>query len=165
MGPSPTPRRPGSPTWPRWRRSPGTMCRPAPASDSGASRQRSASASRRLTAWSRIRQRTHYPTLGGRCWTRCVVNWRPGSLLPPPVGTGRTSPECSHGCSPSPTAPWNGVASSALCRASAGFALCHRPLHHPVTERFHASSESGRLPLGVGGYKAEFAVSDELPIG
>ena len=33
------------------------------------------------------------------------------------------------------------------------------------TATAHASSESGRLPLGVGGYKAEFDVSDELPIG
>ena len=56
-------------------------------------------------------------------------------------------------------------ANSALCRASAGFALCHRPLQQPVAERFHAYSESGRLPLGVGGYKAETDVSDELPIG
>ena len=56
-------------------------------------------------------------------------------------------------------------ANSPFCRASAGFALCHRPLHHPVAERFHASSESGRLPLGVGRYKTEFDVSDELPIG
>ena len=27
-------------------------------------------------------------------------------------------------------------ANSTFCRASAGFALCHRPLHHRVTERF-----------------------------
>ena len=56
-------------------------------------------------------------------------------------------------------------ANSASCRASAGFALCHRPHHPPVAERFRASSESGRLPLGVGRCRAEFDVSDELPIG
>lgn len=33
------------------------------------------------------------------------------------------------------------------------------------TATTHASSESGCLPHGVGGYKAEFDVSDELPIG
>ena len=32
------------------------------------------------------------------------------------------------------------------------------------TATAHASSESGRLPLGVGGYNAEFDVSDELPM-
>ncbi len=35
-------------------------------------------------------------------------------------------------------------ASSAFCRASAGFALCHRPLHHCVTERFHALKAFGQ---------------------
>ena len=34
-------------------------------------------------------------------------------------------------------------ANAALCRASAGFALCHGPLHHRVTERFSSSLSAG----------------------
>ena len=29
-------------------------------------------------------------------------------------------------------------ANSAFCQASAAFTACHRPLHHPMTERFHS---------------------------
>ena len=51
-------------------------------------------------------------------------------------------PAAFSGCRPS--------AGSALRRASAAIALCHRPVHHRVTERFHHSQQEGSTPPPSG---------------